>query len=163
VASVVGGLVLAKSALPQDLMFFVGSLVISNLAFVYLGRSQPDAFLLITVVWCVPCSPTLRRGRAHVLHDEADFARAVPDRALRLRHWDHGALQFLRWLLQRQARGCARLPDLLHRGAFLRDSGLLAAWFAPFVHSMGEETKADIGQKCDEETLVRSASCCAAL
>ena len=50
----VGGLVLAKVGLSRKtLMFFVGSLLIPNLAFVYLGRSQPDAFLLITVVWCV--------------------------------------------------------------------------------------------------------------
>ena len=96
-ASVVGGLVLAKVGLSRKtLMFFVGSLVIPNLAFMCLGRSQPDAFLAHhgrLVRGHVRLR--LRRRRAHVLHDEADLAGAVPDRALRLRYWDHGPLQFL--------------------------------------------------------------------
>jgi PAT family beta-lactamase induction signal transducer AmpG len=76
-ASVVGGLVLAKVGLSRKtLMLFVGTLVIPNLAFMYLGQlASPMPATSSHHRRLVPSHVRLRlrRRRAHVLHDEADL------------------------------------------------------------------------------------------
>jgi MFS transporter, PAT family, beta-lactamase induction signal transducer AmpG len=143
VASVVGGLVLAKVGLSRKtLMFFVGSLVISNLAFVYLGRSQPDAFLLITVVWCVAMFAYGFGAVAHMYY----MMKQISPGEYQTAHYAFatgtmGLCNFSAGFFSGKLADALGYPTFFTLVLFCAIPGLLAAWFAPFVHPMDDGFK----------------------
>ena len=143
VASVVGGLVLAKVGLSRKtLMFFVGSLVISNLAFVYLGRSQPDAFLLITVVWCVAMFAYGFGAVAHMYY----MMKQISPGPYQTAHYAFatgtmGLCNFSAGFFSGKLADALGYPTFFTVVLFCAIPGLLAAWFAPFVHPMDDGFK----------------------
>jgi PAT family beta-lactamase induction signal transducer AmpG len=145
-ASVVGGLVLAKVGLSRKtLMFFVGSLVIPNLAFVYLSSSPPDAnsLWLVTVVWCVAMFAYGFGAVAHMYY----MMKQISPGDFQTAHYAFatgtmGLCNFSAGFFSGKLADALGYPTFFTVVLFCAIPGLLAAWFAPFVHSMGEETKA---------------------
>lgn len=147
VASVVGGLVLAKVGLSRkSLMFFVGSLVIPNLAFLYLASSRPDAgnVGLITVVWCVAMFAYGFGAVAHMYY----MMKQIAPGDFQTAHYAFatgtmGLCNFSAGFFSGKLADALGYQTFFTVVLFCAIPGLLAAWFAPFVHSMKEETKAE--------------------
>jgi PAT family beta-lactamase induction signal transducer AmpG len=123
-------------------MFFVGSLVIPNLAFVYLGRSQPDAILLITVVWCVAMFAYGFGAVAHMYY----MMKQISPGPYQTAHYAFatgtmGLCNFSAGFFSGKLADALGYPTFFTVVLFCAIPGLLAAWFAPFVHSMDVEPK----------------------
>jgi len=146
VASVVGGLVLAKVGLSRKtLMFFVGSLVIPNLAFVYLSSSPPDAnsVWLITVVWSVAMFAYGFGAVAHMYY----MMKQISPGDFQTAHYAFatgtmGLCNFTAGFFSGKLADALGYQTFFTVVLFCAIPGLLAAWFAPFVHSMTDEPKA---------------------
>jgi PAT family beta-lactamase induction signal transducer AmpG len=142
VASVVGGLVLAKVGLSRKtLMFFVGSLVIPNLAFVYLSSSRPDDFLVVTVVWCVAMFAYGFGAVAHMYY----MMKQISPGDFQTAHYAFatgtmGLCNFTAGFFSGKLADALGYQTFFTVVLFCAIPGLLAAWFAPFVHSMGTES-----------------------
>jgi PAT family beta-lactamase induction signal transducer AmpG len=147
VASVVGGLVLAKVGLSRkSLMFFVGSLVIPNLAFLYLASSRPEAgdLGLITIVWCVAMFAYGFGAVAHMYY----MMKQIAPGDFQTAHYAFatgtmGLCNFSAGFFSGKLADALGYQTFFTVVLFCAIPGLLAAWFAPFVHSMKEETKAE--------------------
>jgi len=145
-ASVLGGLVLAKVGLSRKtLMLFVGSLVIPNVAFMYLARSQPDASdaWLITSVYCLAMFAYGFGAVAHMYY----MMKQISPGPYQTAHYAFatgtmGLCNFSAGFFSGKLADALGYPTFFTVVLFCAIPGLLAAWFAPFVHSMGEETKA---------------------
>jgi PAT family beta-lactamase induction signal transducer AmpG len=147
VASVVGGLVLAKVGLSRKtLMFFVGSLVIPNLAFVYLASSSPDAnsVWLITLVWCVAMFAYGFGAVAHMFY----MMKQISPGDFQTAHYAFatgtmGLCNFSAGFFSGKLADALGFQTFFVVVLFCAIPGLLAAWFAPFVHKMNDEPKQD--------------------
>jgi len=145
VASVVGGLVLAKVGLSRKtLMFFVGSLVIPNLAFLYLATYRPDAndVWLTTLVWCVAMFAYGFGAVAHMYY----MMKQISPGDFQTAHYAFatgtmGLCNFTAGFFSGKLADALGYQTFFTVVLFLTIPGLLAAWFAPFVHSMGDEPK----------------------
>jgi PAT family beta-lactamase induction signal transducer AmpG len=145
VASVVGGLVLAKVGLSRKtLMFFVGSLVIPNLAFIYLSSSPPDAgsVWLITVVWCVAMFAYGFGAVAHMYY----MMKQISPGDFQTAHYAFatgtmGLCNFSAGFFSGKLADALGFQTFFLVVLFCAIPGLLAAWFAPFVHKMNDESK----------------------
>jgi PAT family beta-lactamase induction signal transducer AmpG len=141
VASVVGGLVLAKVGLSRKtLMFFVGSLVIPNLAFVYLSSARPDDFLVVTVVWCVAMFAYGFGAVAHMYY----MMKQISPGDFQTAHYAFatgtmGLCNFTAGFFSGKLADALGYQTFFTVVLFCAIPGLLAAWFAPFVHSMSTE------------------------
>jgi len=145
VASVVGGLVLAKVGLSRKtLMVFVGSLVIPNLAFLYLGSTQPDAnsYWLITGVYCVAMFTYGFGAVAHMYY----MMKQISPGEYQTAHYAFatgtmGLCNFSAGFFSGKLADMLGYQTFFTVVLFCTIPGLLAAWFAPFVHSMTDEPK----------------------
>ena len=148
VASVVGGLVLAKVGLSRKtLMFFVGSLVIPNLAFLYLASYRPDAdsVWLITLVWCVAMFAYGFGAVAHMYY----MMKQISPGDFQTAHYAFatgtmGLCNFTAGFFSGKLADALGYQTFFTVVLFCAIPGLLAAWFAPFVHSMNDEPKASV-------------------
>jgi len=143
VASVVGGLVLAKVGLSRKtLMFFVGSLVIPNLAFVYLSSARPDDFLVVTVVWCVAMFAYGFGAVAHMYY----MMKQISPGDFQTAHYAFatgtmGLCNFTAGFFSGKLADALGYQTFFTIVLFCAIPSLLAAWFAPFVHSMSDAPK----------------------
>jgi PAT family beta-lactamase induction signal transducer AmpG len=141
-ASVVGGLVLARVGLSRKtLMFFVGSLVIPNVAFMFLARSQPDASdtLLIAAVYCVAMFTYGFGAVAHMYY----MMKQISPGQYQTAHYAFatgtmGLCNFSAGFFSGKLADALGYPTFFTVVLFCAIPGLLAAWFAPFVHSMND-------------------------
>ena len=141
-----GGLVLAKIGLSRKtLMLFVGVLVIPNLAFMYLASSQPDAsnFWLITSVYCLAMFAYGFGAVAHMYY----MMKQISPGPYQTAHYAFatgtmGLCNFSAGFFSGKIEEASASRPSSPSCSSARFLGLLAAWFAPFVHRMGEETKA---------------------
>jgi len=145
VASVVGGLVLAKVGLSRKtLMFFVGSLVIPNLAFVYLSSSPPDvnSLWIVTVVWCVAMFAYGFGAVAHMYY----MMKQISPGEFQTAHYAFatgtmGLCNFTAGFFSGKLADALGYQTFFTIVLFCAIPSLLAAWFAPFVHSMSDAPK----------------------
>ena len=143
VASVVGGLVLAKVGLSRKtLMFFVGSLVIPNLAFLYLASSRPEAgsVALITLIWCLAMFAYGFGAVAHMYY----MMKQISPGDYQTAHYAFatgtmGLCNFSAGFFSGKLADALGFQTFFLVVLFCAIPGLLAAWFAPFVHKMEEE------------------------
>jgi len=141
-ASVVGGLVLAKVGLSRKtLMLFVGSLVIPNLAFMYLGRTQPgpEDFWIITAVYCVAMFTYGFGAVAHMYY----MMKQISPGDFQTAHYAFatgtmGLCNFSAGFFSGKLADALGYQTFFTVVLFCAIPGLLAAWFAPFVHKMND-------------------------
>jgi PAT family beta-lactamase induction signal transducer AmpG len=146
-ASVIGGLALSKVVLSRKtLTMFVGMLVIPNLAFLYLATSQPAAtnFWGITLVYCIAMFAYGFGAVAHMYYMMKQIAPGDYQTA----HYAFatgtmGLCNFLTGFVSGKIEEAVGYQTFFTIALVCAVPGLLAAWFAPFVHSMKEETKAE--------------------
>ncbi len=144
-ASVVGGLVLAKVGLSRKtLMMFVGVLVIPNLTFLYLASSQPDTsnFWAIAFIYCIAMFAYGFGAVAHMYYMMKQIAPGDYQTA----HYAFatgtmGLCNFLTGFVSGKVEEALGYQTFFTVALFCAIPGLLAAWFAPFVHSMKDEPK----------------------
>jgi MFS transporter, PAT family, beta-lactamase induction signal transducer AmpG len=143
VASVVGGLVLAKVGLSRKtLMFFVGSLVIPNFAFLYLASSSPDSVFLVTIVWCLAMFAYGFGAVAHMYY----MMKQISPGDFQTAHYAFatgtmGLCNFSAGFFSGKLADALGFQTFFLVVLFCAIPGLLAAWFAPFVHKMNDEAK----------------------
>jgi PAT family beta-lactamase induction signal transducer AmpG len=145
-ASVVGGLVLAKVGLSRKtLMLFVGVLVIPNLAFLFLASSEsaPGNFWLIAAVYCIAMFAYGFGAVAHMYY----MMKQISPGPYQTAHYAFatgtmGLCNFLTGFFSGKIEEALGYQTFFTVVLFLTIPGLLAAWFAPFVHSMTGEPKA---------------------
>jgi PAT family beta-lactamase induction signal transducer AmpG len=145
-ASVVGGLVLAKIGLSRKtLMLYVGVLIIPNLAFLGLASSEsaPGNFWLIAAVYCIAMFAYGFGAVAHMYY----MMKQISPGPYQTAHYAFatgtmGLCNFLTGFFSGKIEEALGYQTFFTVVLFLTIPGLLAAWFAPFVHSMGDEPKA---------------------
>ena len=142
-ASVVGGLVLARIGLSRKtLMLFVGTLVIPNLAFMYLGRTQPDAshLFLITAVWSLAMFTYGFGAVAHMFYMMKQISPGQYQTAYyAFATGTMGLCNFAAGFFSGRLADALGYPIFFTVVVFCAIPSLLAAWFAPFVHSMSTD------------------------
>jgi PAT family beta-lactamase induction signal transducer AmpG len=139
-------LVLAKVGLTRKtLMMFVGMLVVPNLTFLYLASSQPDpsSFWLIAAVYCVAMFAYGFGAVAHMYYMMKQIAPGEYQTA----HYAFatgtmGLCNFLTGFFSGKIEEALGYQTFFTVVLFCAIPGLLAAWFAPFVHSMKHEAQA---------------------
>jgi PAT family beta-lactamase induction signal transducer AmpG len=143
IASIVGGLVLGKIVLSRKtLMMFAATLVVPNLAFLWLARTMPAPgdYWLITAVICIG---QLGYGFGAVAHMYYMMRQIAP-----------GEYQTAFYAFASGAMGLCNFSAGFVSGHIVKTigfqshytlalacvgAGILAAWSAPFVHSMKHE------------------------
>jgi PAT family beta-lactamase induction signal transducer AmpG len=144
-ASVVGGLVLAKIGLSRKtLMLYVGVLVIPNLAFLWLASSapEPSEFWLIAGIYCLAMFAYGFGAVAHMYYMMKQIAPGPYQTA----HYAFatgtmGLCNFLTGFVSGKIEEALGYQTFFTVVLFCTIPGLLAAWFAPFVHSMNDGSK----------------------
>jgi PAT family beta-lactamase induction signal transducer AmpG len=144
-ASVVGGLVLAKIGLSRKtLMLFVGVLIIPNVAFLYLASSPPEAgnFWAVAAIYCVAMFAYGFGAVAHMYY----MMKQISPGDFQTAHYAFatgtmGLCNFLTGFFSGKIQEALGYQSFFTVVLFLTIPGLLAAWFAPFVHSMSNEPK----------------------
>ncbi|MBN2577247.1 MAG: MFS transporter [Deltaproteobacteria bacterium] len=141
-ASVLGGLVLAKVTLcRKTLMLFVSALLIPNLAFVWLARSMPDAssYWLITGIYCVAMFAYGFGAVAHMYY----MMRQIAPGDYQTAHYAFatgamGLCNFSAGFISGKIEQAVGFQSYYGIALVCVLTGLLAAWFAPFVHKMDD-------------------------
>jgi PAT family beta-lactamase induction signal transducer AmpG len=112
----------------------------------YLGRSQPDAsnFVLITAVWCLAMFAYGFGAVAHMYY----MMKQISPGEYQTAHYAFatgtmGLCNFSAGFFSGKLADALGYQTFFTVVLFCAIPGLLAAWFAPFVHSMKEETKAE--------------------
>jgi PAT family beta-lactamase induction signal transducer AmpG len=144
-ASVVGGLVLAKIGLSRKtLMLFVGVLIIPNMAFLYLASSPPEAgnFWAVAAIYCVAMFAYGFGAVAHMYY----MMKQISPGQYQTAHYAFatgtmGLCNFLTGFFSGKIQEALGYQSFFTVVLFLTIPGLLAAWFAPFVHSMSDAPK----------------------
>jgi MFS transporter, PAT family, beta-lactamase induction signal transducer AmpG len=142
-ASVVGGLVLAKIGLSRNtLMLFVGVLIVPNLAFLWLAASPPEEgnFWAVAGIYCVAMFAYGFGAVAHMYYMMKQIAPGDYQTA----HYAFatgtmGLCNFLTGFASGKIEEALGYRTFFAIVLCCAIPGLLAAWFAPFVHSMKDE------------------------
>ncbi len=139
-ASVIGGLVLGKIVLTRKtLLMFVATLVIPNLAFLWLARSMPEAsdYWLITAVVCIAQFGFGFGAVAHMYYMMRQIAPGEYQTAFyAFATGAMGLCNFSAGFVSGHIVKAVGFQSHYTLALFCVGAGLLAAWFAPFVHSM---------------------------
>jgi PAT family beta-lactamase induction signal transducer AmpG len=146
IASVVGGLVLGKVVLSRKtLMLFIATLIIPNLTFVWLASSQPDpsSYWFITAIYCIG---QLGYGFGAVAHMYYMMRQIAPG-DYQTAHYAFatgtmGLCNFSAGFISGHIEKAIGFQSYYTVALFCVGTGLLAAWFAPFVHKTSDEAKA---------------------
>jgi PAT family beta-lactamase induction signal transducer AmpG len=144
-ASVIGGLALAKLNLNRKtLMLFISALVIPNLAFVWLARSQPEVsnYWYITAIYCVAMFAYGFGAVAHMYY----MMRQIAPGPYQTAHYAFatgamGLCNFSAGFVSGKIAKALGFQSFYLLILFCVIPGILAAAFAPFVHSMKGESE----------------------
>jgi PAT family beta-lactamase induction signal transducer AmpG len=126
-------------------MFFIVALIIPNLAFVWLAKSQPDpdSYWFITAIYCVAMFAYGFGAVAHMYY----MMRQIAPGEYQTAHYAFatgtmGLCNFSAGFVSGKIEQSIGFQSYYVLALVCVATGLLAAWFAPFVHGMDDETKA---------------------
>ena len=144
-ASVLGGITLAKIRLNRwTLLLFCALINVPNLTFYWLSASlpSPDHFWLITAIICLEKFGYGFGAVAHMYY----MMRQIAPGPYKTAHYAFatgtmGLCNFSAGFFSGKLADALGFQTFFTVVLFCAIPGLLAAWFAPFVHSMKEEPK----------------------
>jgi PAT family beta-lactamase induction signal transducer AmpG len=142
-ASVLGGLTLAKIGLNRwTLLLFCALINVPNVTFFWLSYAlpSPDSFWLITVVICIEKFGYGFGAVAHMFY----MMRQIAPGPFKTAHYAFatgtmGLCNFLTGFVSGKVQEMVGYQNFFVIVLVCAIPGLLAAWFAPFIHSMKED------------------------
>lgn len=146
-ASVLGGITLAKIGLTRwTLLLFCALINVPNVTFFWLSSSlpSPDSFWLITTIICLEKFGYGFGAVAHMYY----MMRQIAPGPFRTAHYAFatgtmGLCNFLTGFFSGQIQEAVGYQTFFLIVLVCAVPGLMAAWFAPFVHSMKDEPEAN--------------------
>jgi PAT family beta-lactamase induction signal transducer AmpG len=149
-ASVLGGITLAKIGLNRwTLMLFCALINVPNITFYWLSSALPsaDSFWLITTIICIEKFGYGFGAVAHMYY----MMRQIAPGPFKTAHYAFatgtmGLCNFLTGFFSGQLEEAVGYQTFFVIVLVCAIPGLLAAWFAPFVHSMKDEPEKKVEQ-----------------
>lgn len=144
-ASVLGGITLAKIGLNRwTLLLFCALINVPNLTFFWLSSAlpSPDSFWLITTIICIEKFGYGFGAVAHMYY----MMRQIAPGPFKTAHYAFatgtmGLCNFLTGFFSGQIQEAVGYQTFFVIVLFCAIPGLLAAWFAPFIHSMKDDAE----------------------